>query len=123
RPEVGLVEGAEGDFLEQVQRIALERGRPLLPAMREDVPFLVLNVIPAIDAGIGVDTLHMRELRIKLDNPLLQFLLSDALRRNCRGERHDIRIQGARDPSLGSRTYAHIVQHLTPPWPAARLDP
>ena len=78
--------------LEKVERVLLEDLGPLLPAMGHLVPLLGHAEVAPADAGVGVESGHMRELRIEASRPALDFGLRDGVlgHRRCDGGDLDV---------------------------------
>ena len=109
--ETGLGHRLRRHPLQQVERVTLVGPRSILPGVRLQVPFLRLDRVAPLDAGVFVEGVEARILRKDLLRPLGDFLLTGDVRRHRRGNGGDLhtdcrRGETTRGAKLG--VYVHV---------------
>ena len=109
-----LLDGAAGRFLEEVEGVGLEHGRPLFPAARLLVPVDRLADVARADTSVHVDGIDAGELGVGLArHDAHVFLENDALGHGSR-DRGNLDVEGGHTrPSVRGRV--DRVQHVLPP--------
>ena len=97
--------------LQQVERVTLVGPRSILPGVRLQVPFLRLDRVAPLDAGVVVEGVEARILRKDLLRPLGDFLLTGDVRRHRRGDGGDLHTDCRRgETTRGAKfgVYVHV---------------
>ena len=93
--DAGSGHGFERGFLQQRQRMALEGGRPLLPARGSRVPVGRLADVSALDAGVGEHARYSGQMREEAlagfrDGVLQNLVLRDGASRRMQSRRRTV---------------------------------
>ena len=109
--ETGLGHGLRRRPLQQIERVTLVGPRSILPGVRLQVPFLRLDRVAPLDAGVFVEGVEARILREDLLRPLGDLFLTGDVRRHRRGDRGDLHTDCRRgETTRGAKfgVYVHV---------------